>query len=132
MAPGSRSLMSWGVQVTAVELVPSVKEAFPYFFDDAADLLRRPNGKIVIDDGRRFLQRTDAWYFAWALPFVLVEPDPHWRRFLALFSVVTVAQWAAPLDPMTTVLGDAWAAWRIWKLPRPARAGPLAHLSPTP
>ena len=41
--------------VTAVELVPGVKESFGYFFEDAPLLLRRPNGKIVIDYGRRYL-----------------------------------------------------------------------------
>lgn len=59
------------------------------------------------------------WYVTWALPFLLVEPDPDWRRFLALFSVVTVVQWAAPLDPVTTVAGDLWAAHRLWRLLRP-------------
>lgn len=65
------------------------------------------------------------WYLAWALPFLVVEPDPRWRRFVAVFAVVTVAQWALPLDPVTTVIGDAWAAWRILRLLRGAddRAG---------
>ncbi len=38
------------------------------------------------------------WYVAWALPLLLVERDARWRRFLALYSVVTVVQWAAPLE----------------------------------
>jgi len=53
-----RSLMSWDIQATAVELVPSAKDAFPYYFDDAQEVMGRPHGKIVIDDGRRFLRRT--------------------------------------------------------------------------
>jgi alpha-1,6-mannosyltransferase len=65
------------------------------------------------------------WYLSWGLPFLLVEPDPRWRRFFALFAVLTVAQWAAPLDPVTTVACDAWAAWRIWRLARPAGDRPL-------
>jgi hypothetical protein len=69
------------------------------------------------------------WYVTWALPFLLVEPDPRWRRFLALFAVVTVAQWCAPLDPVTTVIGDAWAAWRIARLARPA-GGAVGAASP--
>lgn len=56
------------------------------------------------------------WYVSWALPFLIVEPNREWRRFVALFSVVTVVQWAAPLDPVTTVIGDAWATWRLWTL----------------
>ncbi len=53
-----RSLTSWGIDTTAVELVPSVKEAFPFNFSDAYRVLARPNARVVIDDGRRFLQRT--------------------------------------------------------------------------
>ena len=59
------------------------------------------------------------WYVVWALPFLLVERDPRWRRFVALFAVVSVVQWAAPLDPVTTVAGDGWAAWQLWRLRRP-------------
>jgi predicted membrane-bound spermidine synthase len=53
-----RSLMSWDIDVKGVELVPSVKTAFAYYFDDAKELLRNPKGQIIIDDGRRFLKRT--------------------------------------------------------------------------
>ena len=65
------------------------------------------------------------WYVCWALPLLLVEPDPRWRRFLAVFAVVTVVQWAAPLDPLSTVLGDAWAATCVWRLTRQRREEPL-------
>ena len=60
------------------------------------------------------------WYVTWALPLLIVEPDPRWRRFVAVFMVITVAQWAAPLDPVTTVIGDLWAANHLWFLLRPA------------
>lgn len=53
-----RSLLSWDIPVTAVELVPSVKDAFGYYFKDAPKVLKNPKGHIVIDDGRRFLNRT--------------------------------------------------------------------------
>jgi spermidine synthase len=53
-----RSLLTWDIQVTGAELVPSVKDAFGYYFADADEILRNPKGQIVIDDGRRFLQRT--------------------------------------------------------------------------
>jgi hypothetical protein len=72
------------------------------------------------------------WYVTWALPFLLVEPDPRWRRFLGLFAVVTVAQWAAPFDPVTTVIGDAWAAWRISRLARPSPGAVTAGSPATP
>jgi spermidine synthase len=57
-----RSLMSWGIEVTAVELVKSVPEAFPYYHRSAEEILQDPRGRIVIDDGRRFLQRVDKKY----------------------------------------------------------------------
>lgn len=54
-----RSLMSWpDLKVTAVELVPSVRDAFGYYFADAGEIMKKPNGRVVIDDGRRFLKRT--------------------------------------------------------------------------
>ena len=64
-----RSLLSWGIDVTAVELVPSVRDAFGYYFDDADAVLRNPRGHIIIDDGRRFLKRTD-------LKFDVITIDP--------------------------------------------------------
>jgi hypothetical protein len=66
-----RSLMSWGIDVTAVELVPSVRDAFPFYFDDAEALMRDPSGEIVIDDGRRYLQRTDK-----SFDVITVDPPP--------------------------------------------------------
>lgn len=66
-----RSLLSWGIQVTGVELVPSVKDAFAYFFDDANELLANPKGQIVIDDGRRFLKRTQKAY-----DVITIDPPP--------------------------------------------------------
>jgi hypothetical protein len=67
------------------------------------------------------------WYVLWALPLVLLEADARWRRFIALFAMLAVVQWAAPLDPFTTVAVDAWAAWRLWRLSRPApQPSPMA------
>lgn len=69
------------------------------------------------------------WYVLWALPFALVEEDPRWRRLVAQFTIASVALWAVPLDPITTVLVDAWAALRLWTLrrrPAPALAEPAA------
>jgi predicted membrane-bound spermidine synthase len=66
-----RSLLSWGLRTTAVELVPSVVAVFPYFYADAEAALRDPNGRIVIDDGRRFLSRTSERY-----DIVTIDPPP--------------------------------------------------------
>lgn len=69
------------------------------------------------------------WYLTWALPLLLVEEDPRWRRFVALFAVVTVCQWAVPLDPFTTVAADVWAATRIWRLIRPVAVDASASVA---
>jgi predicted membrane-bound spermidine synthase len=66
-----RSALSWDVQTTAVELVPSVPKIFNFFFADAAEFLRNPKGRIVIDDGRRFLNRTSEKY-----DVIIVDPPP--------------------------------------------------------
>ena len=66
-----RSLMSWDINVTAVELVPSVKDAFGYYFNDAGIILKNPKGRIIIDDGRRFLNRTKETY-----DVITVDPPP--------------------------------------------------------
>ena len=66
-----RSTLSWNIKSTAVELVPSVKDAFGYYFDDAEIILRNPKGKIVVDDGRRFLQRTEEFF-----DVITIDPPP--------------------------------------------------------
>ncbi len=66
-----RSLMSWPGEVTAVELVPSVKDAFGYYFEDADELLNDPRGKVIIDDGRRFLKRTTERF-----DVITIDPPP--------------------------------------------------------
>jgi len=53
-----RSLLSWGIEATAVELVPSVIDAFGEYHDDAEVVLLNPRANLVVDDGRRFLART--------------------------------------------------------------------------
>ena len=67
-----RSLLTWdSVHVTAVELVPSVKQAFGYYHADAAQVMANPRGHVVIDDGRRFLSRT-----AESFDVVTIDPPP--------------------------------------------------------
>ncbi len=67
-----RSFLTWeGMNVSAVELVPSVKAAFGDFFDDTGMILAQPNGRIVVDDGRRFLKRVEARY-----NIITVDPPP--------------------------------------------------------
>jgi spermidine synthase len=66
-----RSLLSWGIRTTAVELVPSVKKAFGYYHEDAEQVLQNPLGRVVIDDGRRFLKRTSDTF-----DVVTIDPPP--------------------------------------------------------
>ena len=58
MGTSFRSALSWGVPVTVVELVPSVPSLFSYFHADGEALLRSPRATVVIDDARRYLERT--------------------------------------------------------------------------
>ncbi|WP_420265825.1 fused MFS/spermidine synthase [Candidatus Magnetominusculus dajiuhuensis] len=71
MGTTHRSMLSWNIKSTAVELIPSVRTVFPYFFDDAHAVLENPNGRIVIDDGRRFLNRTADKY-----DVITIDPPP--------------------------------------------------------
>jgi predicted membrane-bound spermidine synthase len=66
-----RSLMSWDIPVTAVELVPSVPRLFGYFHADGPALLRSPLSNVVIDDGRRYLERTYEQY-----DVITIDPPP--------------------------------------------------------
>lgn len=66
-----RSALSWDVNTTAVDLARSVPEAFPYYFEDAAALMKHPKGRIVIDDGRRFLHRSRDTF-----DVITIDPPP--------------------------------------------------------
>lgn len=66
-----RSLLSWGLRATAVELAPSVPTLFPYFHKDGAELMSLPRARIVIDDGRRFLQRSREQF-----DVITIDPAP--------------------------------------------------------
>ncbi len=66
-----RSLLSWDIKATAVELVPSVIETFGDYHKDAKEILKNPRGRIVIDDGRRFLNRNKEKF-----DLITVDPPP--------------------------------------------------------
>lgn len=66
-----RSLSSWGIRVTAVELVPSVLKSFGFFFGDAEKVLSSPNVSLVVDDGKRFLHRTSETF-----DVITIDPPP--------------------------------------------------------
>jgi spermidine synthase len=66
-----RSLLSWGEPTTAVDLVPSVPKMFWYYHSDAPQLLASPLAHVVIDDGRRYLERTSDQY-----DVITIDPPP--------------------------------------------------------
>jgi len=66
-----RSALSWGIPVTAVDLVPSVPKLFYFFHDDAAQVLASPLAHIVADDGRHYLERNPARY-----DVIVIDPPP--------------------------------------------------------
>ena len=66
-----RSLGSWGGNFTAVELVPSVCDSFGFFWDDAEEVAGRTGARIVVDDGRRFLSRTEEKF-----DLITIDPPP--------------------------------------------------------
>jgi spermidine synthase len=66
-----RSVLSWGIPATAVELVPSVPKLFGYYHRDGEALLASPLAHLVIDDGRRYLDRSPEAYDA-----IIIDPPP--------------------------------------------------------
>jgi spermidine synthase len=66
-----RSMMSWDLKTTAVELIPSVPKVYGYFHADGPELLRSPLARLVIDDGRRFLERSGERF-----DVIAVDPPP--------------------------------------------------------
>ena len=66
-----RSALSWDLETTAVELVPSVTRMFGFYHADAMRVLNNPKGHIVIDDGRRYLKRTHEKF-----DVIVIDPPP--------------------------------------------------------
>jgi spermidine synthase len=71
MGTTARAMLSWGIETTAVDLVPSVPELFGFFFADAPSVLADRRMHVVIDDGRRFLLRTSGSY-----DVITIDPPP--------------------------------------------------------
>jgi len=71
MGTSFRSMLSWGIPTTAVDLIPSVPELFGYYHADAPKLVSSPLARIVIDDGRRFLDGSTQTY-----DVIVVDPPP--------------------------------------------------------
>jgi spermidine synthase len=71
MGTSYRSALSWDIETTVVELVPSVRDSFTFFHADAPQVLGNPKGRIVIDDGRRYLKR-----IADKFDVIVIDPPP--------------------------------------------------------
>ena len=71
MGTTHRSMLSWGIDSTVVDLVPSVPALFWYFHADGPELLKSPRSHVVVDDGRRFLERTTGQY-----DVIVIDPPP--------------------------------------------------------
>ena len=71
MGTTARAMLSWGIETTAVDLVPSVPKLFDFFFADAPSVLADPRMHVIIDDGRRFLLRTRRSY-----DVITIDPPP--------------------------------------------------------
>jgi predicted membrane-bound spermidine synthase len=71
MGTSFRSMLSWGIPTTTVDLVPSVPALFGYYHADAPQLVSSPLAHIVIDDGRRFLDGSSQTY-----DVIVVDPPP--------------------------------------------------------
>ena len=71
MGSSYRTGLILGQRVEGVELVPSVPEMFPWFYDDAAAVLADPTGRLLIADGRNHVELTDR-----SFDIIVVDPPP--------------------------------------------------------
>ncbi len=71
MGTSYRSALSWHIQTTAVELVPSVPALFTYYHPNSAADPESPLSHIVADDGRSYLERSDQQF-----DVVVIDPPP--------------------------------------------------------
>jgi len=71
MGSSYRTGLILGHEVTGVELVPSVPRFFGDFFPDASAVLADPAGRLLITDGRNYVELTDRTY-----DIVMADPPP--------------------------------------------------------
>jgi len=66
-----RAMQSWGIDTTVVELSRSVTESFGFFFPDFENVISDPKAHIVVDDGRRYLLRSNRKF-----DVITLDPPP--------------------------------------------------------
>lgn len=71
MGTSELAMLSWGIHATVVELVPSVPPLVTFFHPDADRLLRPPLARVVVDDGRSYLERPSEQY-----DVIIIDPPP--------------------------------------------------------
>lgn len=71
MGTSLRSMASWGTHATAVELVPSIPSLLSYYHADGDSLRTSPKIRIVNDDARRFLKRSNEIF-----DVIVIDPPP--------------------------------------------------------
>lgn len=71
MGTAFRSALIAGLRTDAVELVPSVPGMFGHYYDDAADVLADPAGRVIIADGRNHLELVDERF-----DIIVTDPPP--------------------------------------------------------
>ncbi len=71
MGSAYRAALIAGLQTDAVELVPSVLDMFGWYYEDAAQVLANPNGRVIIADGRNHLELTDELF-----DIIVTDPPP--------------------------------------------------------
>ena len=98
-----RSMLTWDMKTTAVDLVPSVPRLFDYFHADAQRVENSPNAHIVIDDGRRFLERSGELYDV----IITDPPPPVWAP---TSSLLYSEEFYATLKPHL----QPWGIAQIW------------------
>jgi spermidine synthase len=71
MGSSYRTALIAGLEVEAVELVPSVVDMFGFYYPDAARFAAHPNGRIVVADGRNHLELSGRRY-----DIIVTDPPP--------------------------------------------------------
>ncbi|HEV2011366.1 MAG TPA: fused MFS/spermidine synthase [Candidatus Limnocylindria bacterium] len=71
MGSSFRTAVLAGMDVTGVELVPSVPSMFRYYYPDADAIRSSPHGRLVIADGRNHVELTKDFF-----DIVVVDPPP--------------------------------------------------------
>lgn len=71
MGTTHRSMLSWGVDSTVVELVPSVPKLFYFYHPESPGLLQSPRSHVIVDDGRHYMEWSHDQY-----DVIAIDPPP--------------------------------------------------------